>query len=248
MQKATLVKPQLQLTIAEHLEELRKRLGFGLAALLVAIGLSATQAARLIEWLKTPVLPEISRFAVFSPTEPIVAYINVSVLAGLVLAMPVILWQLWSFIRPGLKESERKNGLLFIAWGSFQFALGMAFAFSLLIPASLHFLLGIGRYTFEPVISIQNYLSFVTTLMFWSGIVFELPVVLFILAKLGVVTTQWLIQQRPYAILVMFIVAAVVTPTTDPVNLFLMALPMVFLYEISIFITRWASPKINAWR
>ncbi len=243
MSTAVFPKPPTQLSLAEHLEELRKRLGISLAALLVAIGASATQAMRLIQWLKHPIDLEISHFAVFSPTEAVVACINVSILSGLVLAMPVILWQVWRFIQPGLSQQERKNGLLFIAWGSFQFILGIVFAYSWLIPVSLRFLLGIGRYAFEPVISIQSYLSFVTTLLFWSGIVFELPVVLFILAKLGIVTTQWLIQQRPYAILVMFIVAAVVTPTTDPVNLFLMAVPMVFLYEISILVTRWAAPK-----
>lgn len=199
----------------------------------------------MIGWLKRPIEPIISRFAVFSPTEPILAYVNVSVLAGLVLAMPIILWQVWGFIRPGLSRREQKSSLLFIGWGSFQFALGIAFAYGLLIPVSLHFLLGIGQYTFQAVISIQSYLSFVTTLMFWSGIIFELPVVLFLLAKLGIVTTPWLIQQRAYAILVIFIIAAVVTPTTDPVNLFLVAVPMVFLYEVSIFITRWAAPKAS---
>ena len=229
-----------RLTFAAHLEELRRRLGISLAALLVAVGISFTQIERIIRWLAHPVEWLLPRFAYFSPTEPLVAYVNVAGLAGLILAMPVILTQLWAFVRAGLTPRERSSGLVFIGWGSVLFVAGVAFAYYGLLPVSLRFLLGIGKEYLEPVISINRYLSFVTTLALWCGVIFELPVVLWLLAKVGVVTPEWLRQQRPYAILILVIIAAIVTPTTDPVNLLLLAVPMVVLYEISTLITRFA--------
>ena len=226
------------LTFADHLEELRRRLGVSLAVLLISVGVSLAQVKRLIGWLQRPAEPFLTRFAFFSPTEPIVAYVKVAVLFGLLLAMPVILAQLWGFVRSALTWRERSYGLAFVWWGSVLFAAGAAFAYFGLLPVSLRFLLGIGAGTLEPVISIERYLSFVTTLAFWCGIIFELPLIVFLLARVGVVTPEWLRQQRPYAILVLVITAAIVTPTTDPVNLALMALPMLGLYEVSIWVTR----------
>ena len=230
----------LALTFADHLEELRRRLGISLAILLITIGISFTQVERMIDWLRRPVEPFLPRFAYFSPTEPLLAYIKVAVLAGLILAMPVILAQVWGFVRSGLTPQERSYGLTFIFWGSVLFLAGAVFAYRVLLPVSLQVLLRVGRSFLEPVLSIDKYLSFVTTLMFWCGLVFELPLILFLLAKVGVVTSEWLRQQRAYAILVLFIIAAIVTPTTDPVSLLLMAVPLILLYELSIWLTRLA--------
>ena len=225
-------------TLAEHLEELRRRLGIGLAALLLAAWVSFSQVERIILWLYRPAEPSLPRLAFFSPTEPIVAYVRVAVLAGLLIAMPVILGQVWGFVRSGLTARERSSGAWLVGWGSLQFLLGAAFAYYVLLPLSLRVLLGIGRWYLEPMISLDHYLSFVTTLIFWSGLVFELPVVLVGLAKAGVVTSEWLRQQRRYAILILVILSAVVTPTTDPVSLMLMAVPLMGLYELSIWLTR----------
>ena len=231
-------EPPPAFTLAEHLEELRRRLGFSLAALLAASCLSFSQVERIILWLYRPAEVSLPRLAFFSPTEPLVAYMRVAVLAGVLLAMPVILGQVWGFVRSGLTARERYHGAWFIGWGSLQFLAGAAFAYYALLPISLRFLLGIGRWYLEPMISLDRYLSFVTTMMFWSGLVFELPVVLFVLAKAGVVTSEWLRQQRRYAILALVVLSAVVTPTTDPVTLLLMAVPLIGLYELSIWLTR----------
>ena len=222
------------------MEELRRRLALCLVVLLASVGVSFSQAERLIGWLRHPAEGLLPRFAFFAPTEPLLAYIKVSLLAGIVLSMPVMLSQIWGFVRKGLTWRERYYGLAFIAWGTLLFVAGIAFAYYWLLPVSLKVLLGVGRGMLEPVISIDTYLSFVTTLAFWCGVVFELPVVLFLLAKIGVVTTEWLRQSRAYAILVLFIVAAIVTPTTDPVSMLLMAIPMMVLYEVSIWVTRFA--------
>ena len=214
-----------------------------LGAVLVAVGISATQVERLITWLKRPAEPLLPQFAFFSPTEPLLAYTKVVLLSGFILAMPIILSQLWAFVRSGLRPRERAYGLTFIWWGSAQFLAGVACAYYGLLPISLRVLLGIGRGVLEPVISIGQYLGFVTAIAFWCGVVFELPVVVWLLAKVGIVTAEWLRQQRPYAILVLVILAAIVTPTTDILTLLLMTVPMLGLYEISILLARTARPS-----
>lgn len=222
------------LTLADHLEELRRRLAISLAAVLVGSGLGLTQAERLIDWLQRPADGLLGRLVFLSPLEPLEVHLTVGVLAGVALAMPVVLWQIWAFVRAGLTSRERRLGTVFIGWGSAQFLLGAACAYFLFLPASLRFLLGIGSRFLEPAVSVGRYLSFVTTVMWWSGLLFELPVVLWVLAKVGVVTVAWLRQQRPYALLILVIIAAVATPTTDPVNLALLAGPLAGLYELSI--------------
>ncbi|MBI3021526.1 MAG: twin-arginine translocase subunit TatC [Candidatus Omnitrophica bacterium] len=235
-----------RLTFIGHLEELRRRLGISLASFLIAAGISATQMERILHWLQRPVQPLVPAFAFFTPTEPFVAYTKVAVLCGFLLAMPVILSQLWAFVRPGLTPRERAYGLAFVWWGSAQFLAGGVFAYGVLLPLSLKFLLGIGAGVLEPVISIDRYLSFVTALVFWCGVVFELPVAIVLLAKVGIVTPEWLRQQRPSAILVLVIIAALVTPTTDAISLSLLAVPMLLLYELSILMSRLAHPRSSS--
>lgn len=230
------------LTFTGHLEELRRRLGISLVALVLTSSLCATQVGRIVGWLQRPVKAWLPTLVFFSPVEPLIAYAKVAVLSGLILAMPVILSQLWAFVRSGLTPRERSLGRVFVWWGSAQFLVGVVAAYRVLLPLSMRVLLGLGQGTLEPVISIDRYLSFVLTLAFWSGVVFELPVVIVLLAKVGIVSPGWLREQRPYAILVLVIVAAVVTPTTDPVSLLIVALPLLLLYELSIFLARFARP------
>ena len=228
-----------RLTLTGHLEELRYRLAICLAAFLFGFAISLTQATRMIVWLRRPAEPYVTHFVFFSPTEGLMAYVKVAVLSALSLSLPVVLWQVWAFLRLGLTKREKSYGGVFVGWGTVLFALGVAFAYGILLPASLKVLLGIGNRLLQPVLSIDQYLSFVITLTVWCGAIFELPVLLWFLAKIGIVTPEWLRQQRPMAILGMAIASGLLTPTTDPVNLILMMVPMVVLYEISIALTAW---------
>jgi len=225
-----------RLTVMEHLEELRRRLFVSVVTLLVTIGISLWQVERLVRWWRRPIEGLVPRLVFFSPTEPLVAYLQVAALSGLVLAMPVLLFELWRFVRLGLTVQERTTGLAFIWWGSLLFGGGVAFAYYGLLPLSLTVLLGIGKGSLEPMISIGRYLSLVTTMAFWCGLIFELPVILFLLARVGLVTPAWLRHQRPYALLALVIAAAVMTPTTDPFSLLVATIPMALLYELSILV------------
>jgi len=230
--------PAPKLTLAGHLEELRRRLGIVLLTFVVAAAVSVTQVERFIAWLRRPAGDLLGQLAYFSPTEPLMAYLQVTALAALVLTTPVLLAHTWAFLRSGLTPTERAYGTAFVGWGSMLFVAGVAFAYTVVLPVSLHVLLGIGRGMLEPVISLQRYLGFVTTLLCWCGVIFELPAVLWLLAKVGIVTSEWLRQQRPYAILCLVILAAIMTPTTDAVSLLIMTGPLVLLYEISIVLAR----------
>jgi sec-independent protein translocase protein TatC len=239
----TPAESEVRLSLADHLEELRRRLGLCLGAVLLATGVSVTQADRILEWLRAPAAWWLPRFAFFSPAEALLAYVKVAALGGLSLAMPVLLWQAWGFVRPGLRPAERRYGLLFIWAGTASFVAGVLFAYRALLPPALRFLLSIGAPQLQPVISVDRYVAFVATLLFWCGAVFELPVVLWLLANVGIVTAPWLRQQRPYAVLVMAIAAALITPTTDPVNLLLVAAPMAGLYEASIWLVHFTRAR-----
>jgi sec-independent protein translocase protein TatC len=200
-------------------------------------GIGFGVAGRLIEWLKRPAGSLLPRLAFFSPTEALVAYVKVAVLFGVVLALPVLLYQVWAFVRPGLIRRERTAGLAFVWWGSVLFATGAALAYTVCLPVFLQFLLNVGSPSLEPVISISRYLSFVTSVILICGAFFELPLVVWMLSRLGILTPRVLRRRRSLALLAMLIVAAFVTPTTDAISLLLMTVPLLVLYELSILVS-----------
>ena len=225
------------LSIVGHLEELQKRLWVVIVSVAVASIGGFYFADRLIEWLKRPAGETLPKLAFFSPAEAVIAYLKIALSFGIVVSLPIILYELWAFIRPGLTERERRYGLSFVFWGSFLFLSGAGFAYWILLPPSLTFLLSFGSRTLQPVISINHYLSFTSTVILACGVVFEFPLVIFFLTKLRVVTPRLLRKNWKIAFLAMVIIAAIVTPTQDPVNLILMTLPLLLLYEISIFVS-----------
>lgn len=232
------------LSLVGHLEELRQRLWVCIASVLLFSIVGFSAAPRVIEWLKRPAGASLPTLVFFSPPEAILAYMRIGVGVGIFLSMPVLLYELWLFVRPGLKPKERFWGVSFVFWGSLLFAGGVSFAYWGLLPVSLPFLLTFGGGTLQPVISISQYLSFTMAVILTCGIVFELPVAVFFLTKLGVVTPQFLRRKWKIAFLGSVVAAAVLTPTPDVVNLTLMTVPLLVLYAASVAVSAFAlSPK-----
>jgi sec-independent protein translocase protein TatC len=225
-----------RLTIMEHLEELRSRLVIAGLTLLVMTIVSFVFTGRLLEVLLVPsggIQPIFVK-----PTEMFVTYFKVAIVAGLALSMPVIVYQLIRFAVPGLKPNEKRWLFFVVPGASALFILGVSFGYMVLLPFALRYLLTFGGDIATPFISIGEYISFVTTLLIWMGISFELPMVVVFLSKLGVVTPKQLRGYWKYALVGSFAVAAIITPTPDPFNQTLVAVPLYLLYEIGVLFAR----------
>ncbi len=176
-------------------------------------------------------------------TEFVGAAIRVSLTAGIVLAWPLIMYQLAVFILPGLKSQEKKYVYFFLPLSTIVFFIGAYFGYKVLFPPAVNFLLHFGADVAVPYIRIGNYTSLMLTLILWMGIAFEMPVIVFFLSLVGIVTPKLLIKGRRYAIVCAFIVGAIITPTFDPVNQSIVALPLIVLYEAGILLARIGSKR-----
>lgn len=224
--------------IMAHLEELRQRLIRVGLALIVTTAISFIFAEQIIEILKRPMGDALLVF--LKPTDSIANFMKVSLIAGVTLAMPVIVYQFFRFLSPGLTKQERRYLLLIVPGATVSFLIGVAFAYFLMLPAAVTFLYTFLQEVAQPFWSLDTYLSMVTRLIFWVGMAFETPLIVFFLAKLEIITTEALTKSRKYAVVVIALAAAVITPTPDPVNMGLVMLPLVLLYEIGILLTRLA--------
>ncbi len=235
-----------QLSISQHLLELRKRILISGAAVLIGTVVALIFYEDIVELLLRPA-DELSsdegpaRLIYTELTEMIAVTVRVSILGGLILAFPVVLYQAIMFVAPGLTKRERRFLLAFMPGVILSFVGGVAFGYFVLIPPAVNFLLSWGSDLATPMIRIGNYVSIMVTLLFWLGLVFETPVVMFLLAKLGVVTWRTYARWRRYWILVAFILGALITPTFDPVNQALVAAPLIVLYELGIWLSRFAA-------
>lgn len=176
-----------------------------------------------------------SRMIVTTAVEPFTLYMTVSLYAAIALSVPFLLWQIWSFISPGLYKHERAYATPFIALSTISFVVGAAFAYYILFPPAVRYLLGLGR-DFQVMLRASDYFDFITLIMLAMGIVFQMPAITYVLARIGLVTAGFLIRAWRTALVIILIVAAIVSPTADIPNMMLFATPMVVLYGISIFI------------
>jgi len=225
--------------IFEHFEELRLRLIYSILYLVAGclVGFFVTEKY-LFAWMLSPILniPD-AHLQVLGPAEKLTSFFKTSFIVGLVIALPFIVHQIWLFLRPGLKLVERRFLLLFIPASALLFIAGAAFVFFVMIPASLRFLIGFNLgVDIETGITLDRYFSFVLMLVLAGGLIFQVPLITFFLAKIGVVTAKMLASQRKIAIVLTVFLAAVLTPTGDPFNLMLLALPIYILFEISIVV------------
>lgn len=229
-----------KMTLVEHLDELRRRILISLGAVVICACLAFWKIQDILSYL---MIPPVDHLVFFSPTEAFMEYFKLAFFVGFLIASPVVLYQLWAFVSVGLTERERKAFLLAMPFSATLFLGGAAFAFFLVIPWALKFLINFAGTNVMPVISISEYLSFVVMMLITFGVIFELPVAVMLLSKLGMITPSFLSRNRKYAILVIFIAAAVLTPTPDAFTQILMAVPLAVLYELSIWICRFISKK-----
>ena len=224
--------------ILAHLTELRDRLLRAIIALAVGVVIGTFLTPRVLTVLVAP-LGELTPIAI-APTETPAVYFKVSLVIGLVVAMPVIVYQLFRFVAPGLEAHERRYLLIGTPVAALSFAAGVGFAALVLIPAAMPFLRGFLAGIVEQRYSINEYVSFVSTVLLWAGLVFETPLVMFFLAKLGVATPTAFAKARRFVIIGAAAGAAVITPTTDPINMLLIMGPFLLLYELGILLARLA--------
>ncbi|HWG83963.1 MAG TPA: twin-arginine translocase subunit TatC [Deinococcales bacterium] len=231
-----------QASILDHLEELRWRLIYAVAAWMVGSGVAYAFRDRILAILQGPLQGfrgagnQVDVVAT-SVTDPLVTVFYVAGFGGLILALPVIVYQIWAFVAPGLTDRERRWGGPFIVGLGFSFAIGCAFAYFVILPYAIPFLLGLLsgiRY----FLSIGTYIQTMVTYMAIFGLLFELPITLFLLTKVGLVNARGLAAARRVAVMVIVAASAILTPTADPFNLALMAVPMWLLYELGIVLSR----------
>jgi sec-independent protein translocase protein TatC len=225
-----------RMSLIEHLEELRKRIVWSLVGLAVAFFPCWNYAKPIFAFLVAPIqpfLPPGTKLAFLGLTDPFIMYFKVAGLAALFIASPFILFQAWQFIAPGLYPRERRYALPFVVITTIFFVSGGAFGFYVAFPAAAKFLLGVGD-QLQPVITVTTYFGFLMTIILGLGLMFELPVVIFLLSVLGVVTPRFLMRQFRWAVVIIFIVAAIVTPTPDIFNQCVFAVPGVALYLIGV--------------
>lgn len=228
--------------LGNHLEELRKRLIIAAGSWLVAFLGCYSVAEQLFERVSEPVrqaLPEGSSLVFISATEPFFTLLKVAALAGLVVAFPIIIWQVWGFIAPGLYAGEKKLVLPFVFFSSLCFGCGTYFGFTFVFPMVFTFLVTYGTEIggVNAMLSMGAYLTLASRLLIAFGLVFELPIVIFFLARMGIVDHKWLAKNRKFALLMAFVLGAILTPP-DLFSQTSIALPFIVLYEVGIIVAR----------
>lgn len=222
-----------EMSVFDHIEELRSRLLKALIALAVATFISMLITEKSIDFLAAPI-GGISQLQSIEVTENVAVFMRVSLIQGVILAMPVILYQLLMFIVPGLLPGEKKWVYRGVPAASFFFFAGVAFAYFVMLSPAVNFLIQFMCVNTTPRLS--NYIGFVTNMLFWIGISFETPLVVFILAKLRIVTAKMLLKGWRFAIVGIAILSAAITPTVDPVNMALLMVPLIAIYFLSVIL------------
>jgi len=245
-----------KMSLFSHLEELRRRIVISLVAIGIGFILTFSFSETILRFLKRPLTTDLvlSRTYPFirsaprpgaaidliflAPAEAFWMHMKIALLTGLLLVLPVVLHQVWKFVAPGLLPREKRYALPFVVLGTVFFFFGLLFCFYFVLPFALSFLLTYKTENLKPMLSIGNYVDFTSKFLLAFGLIFELPLAIGVAAKLGLVTPRFLSKNRKYAILINFVIAAILTPTPDVFNQTLMALPMCLLYEVGILAAR----------
>ena len=234
-----------KISFTAHLEELRKRLIISIVAVVVGFVACYHFAKEIFIILARPLqqaLPPNSSLVFINPTEAFLTYLKTAFLAGFFLAIPIILYQVWKFIAPGLYKEERSYVIPFVLSSSILFIGGALFGYFMVFPLAFKFLMGFSSDMIQAFPSMKEYLSFVIKLLIAFGVVFETPVFIFFLAKLGIVNYEMLKAYRKYFLVLAFVIGALLTPP-DPLSQIMMAVPLLILYEVSVLVTKYFGKK-----
>src|SRR6202163_1778582 len=246
-------EPMPTMGFLDHLEELRKRLVYSIISVGVGFAVCWWKVERIYEVMQRPIMDALKanglaeKLVYLNPTEPFNLYLKIAALAGLFLTSPFVLYQVWMFISPGLYRNEKRYVVPFMVSTIALFSAGGYFGFKIVYPAALNFLISFGK-QFQPMITIKEYTELFLSIILGMGLIFEMPILVFFLALMGIVTAGWMWKNFRYSILIIFIVAAIVTPTTDILNMCIFAAPMIALYALSIGIAYLVHPTQRASR
>src|SRR5947209_17437437 len=245
-----------ELSLVQHLGELRDRLVVAAIALIITTGIAFYFGTPIIRFLLVPVdcqfIPTYvcheppTHLVAFGPTEDFTTYFRVALFAGIALAMPVILYEIYAYIDPALFPKERRFVRLTVFPVLGLFLMGMAFCYFILLPNAIKFLISFGGDVIQNQLRASDYISFVTTFILGVGLVFEMPAIIYALVRVHVVRRSWLAKQRRYVFLLVFVIGAIITPTPDPFNQTLVAIPMYLLFELGLFLARFAGGETRA--
>jgi sec-independent protein translocase protein TatC len=235
---------QKEMSFLDHLEELRWHVVKALVGLAVGMILCGVFAEFIVQKvLLAPLLAVGLKAQVLAPYGIVMLYIQAALVGGFILSMPNTLYWLWKFIAPGLMPNERRYVSGIVGWTSFLFFAGCAFGYFVLVPTALTFFAGFGTENISLNIAVDRYITFLLALVLGTGLVFELPMLSYFLAKLGIMSAAFMRKYRRHAYVVILLIAGIVTPTPDMVTQLLMASPMFVLYEVSIFIAKFVYKK-----
>lgn len=227
-------REQTEMTLVGHLGELRRRLVVSLVALVAGTLIAYYFIDPLMAFVTAPA----GKLYFMSPAEGFFSYLKLAIFSGLMLALPVVIWQVWLFVAPALTKGEKKWAIMLVPGSVLLFFSGISFAYLLVWPAAIRFFLGFGTETLTPMLSLGQYLSFLLSFILPFGIIFNLPLVLLILGKLGFVSSSFLARYRRVMIVASFVIGGIITPTPDIFSQTMMAIPIMLLYEASIWALR----------
>lgn len=228
-----------EMPISGHLQEFRKRLIICLAAVAAASIIAYQFVDDIIAMISAPA----GKLYFLNPTEVFFSYLEIAVCTGALVTLPILCYEIWQFVRPALAPTERHAVLWLVPFAVLLFYAGLAFSFFLVLPAAVQFFMGFSTDTLQPMFSLSSYLSFFIAFMLPFGVVFELPLILFFLGKIGIVSSSFLKRKRRILIVLAFVFAGVISPTTDVFTQTMIAVPMIVLYEVSIYLVQYVLRK-----
>ncbi|SFL66442.1 twin-arginine translocase subunit TatC [Pelosinus propionicus] len=227
------------MSLVEHLQELRRRLIIIIIAVAAGSLISYFYAAELVQYITAPA----GKLYYMSPAEAFFTYIRVSVFAGFLLALPIVLYQVWAFVVPALTKKEHMASIILVPSSVLLFFIGITFSYLLVLPAGIKFFMGFATDNLQPLLSLGEYLSFVISFLLPFGFIFELPLFIIVMAKFGLISSSFLTGKRKHVLVLSFVVGAVISPTPDVFSQTMVAVPVIVLYELSILIVKYLLKK-----